>query len=89
MTEQQLLDQYTLFTLRNFPTLFTEEQKICNCAFGLLGELAEWVTTDALSDDELLEAGDVLYYAVTLAHFLEIPTVSLTPESDVPPDDES
>lgn len=77
MTEQELLERYALFTLMTYPTVLTEEQSVCNCAFGLLSELNEWVKTEAHSEDEVLEAGDVLYYAVTLAHFLEIPLGSL------------
>jgi hypothetical protein len=39
----------------------------------MIGELAEWECTKAGSNEELLEAGDVLYYLTQLIRELEIP----------------
>jgi hypothetical protein len=39
----------------------------------MLGELAEWEVTSHFSHEELLEAGDVLYYLTQLLRELEIP----------------
>jgi hypothetical protein len=39
---------------------------------GLVGELNEWLTTDWRSEEELLEAGDILYYIATFCRVLDI-----------------
>jgi hypothetical protein len=71
--DQQMICIYSDFVLSMYAPGLTTEQSICNCALSMLGELAEWEVTSAASNEELLEAGDVLYYLTQLLRELEIP----------------
>jgi hypothetical protein len=71
--DQKILDIYADFVLSTYAPGLTTEQSICNCVISMIGELAEWEVTRVASNDELLEAGDVLYYLTQLLRELEIP----------------
>jgi hypothetical protein len=77
MTDQkidlEILNTYSDFVLSTYAPGLTTEQSICNCVLSMIGELAECECTRAGSNDELLEAGDVLYYLTQLLRALEIP----------------
>jgi hypothetical protein len=73
MTNPKILNIYSDFVLSTYAPGLTTEQSICNCVISMIGELAEWEITRAGSNDELLEAGDVLYYLTQLLRELEIP----------------
>jgi hypothetical protein len=69
----KLLDIYSDFVLSIYAPGLTTEQSICNCVLSMIGEIAEWEVTRGGSNEELLEAGDVLYYLTQLLRELEIP----------------
>lgn len=77
MTDQKIdpkiLDIYSEFVLSTYAPGLTTEQSTCNCVLSMIGELAEWEVTRAGSNEELLEAGDVLYYLTQLLREVEIP----------------
>jgi hypothetical protein len=78
MIDTKTLDIYSEFVLSTYATGLTTEQSICNCVLSMVGELAEWDLTHSGSREELLEAGDVLYYLTQLLRELEIPVSFLT-----------
>jgi hypothetical protein len=73
MIDQKLMNVYSDFVLSTYTPGLTTEQSICNCVLSMIGELAEWECTRAGTSEELLEAGDVLYYIAQLLRELEIP----------------
>jgi NTP pyrophosphatase (non-canonical NTP hydrolase) len=73
MINPKLLEIYSDFVSTTYAQGLTTEQSICNCVLSMIGELAEWELTIAHSKEELLEAGDVLYYLTQLLRELEIP----------------
>lgn len=85
MTDQTLLQTYSDFVLSTYAPGLTVDQSIINCILSMIGEVAEWGVTVEGSQEELLEAGDVLYYLTQLLRELEIPVSFLSQDlSDVP-----
>jgi hypothetical protein len=68
---------YTEFCRSTFPQNQTYKDTVANCVISLIGEFGEWLDADVDSQEELLEAGDVLYYLTVLSDALDIDIADL------------
>jgi hypothetical protein len=77
-----LVSTYLEFCKSTYPLDHTREQIISHCVLGMVGEFLEWVNAETGSREELLEAGDVFYYATILGDVLGIDLATLYWEID-------
>jgi hypothetical protein len=68
---------YTKFCRSTFPQNQTYKDTVANCVISLIGEFGEWLDETVGSQEELLEAGDVLYYLTVISDALGIDIADL------------
>lgn len=73
MINPKMLKTYSDFVSSTYATGMSTGESIANCILSMCGELAEWAVSEIRSKDELLEAGDVLYYITQLIRELGVP----------------